>query len=123
MVENGRKIVHRGYLVGNGFPRVLRQSPTTFEVRLILPSAVSIGTGSTEVTLTTVTLVLIPMRLVRNVDMFVEAIYSFLYIVWRRLVLFVYFACKNDFAYIHSCECVKNSINEISTNEAMQSKP
>ena len=24
MVENGRKKVHRGYLVGNGFPRVLR---------------------------------------------------------------------------------------------------
>ena len=24
MAENGRKKVHRGYLVGNGFPRVLR---------------------------------------------------------------------------------------------------
>ena len=32
MVENGRKWwkkVHRGYLVGNGFSRVLRHSPTT----------------------------------------------------------------------------------------------
>ena len=25
MVENGRKKVHRGYLVGNGFPRVFRR--------------------------------------------------------------------------------------------------
>ena len=25
MVENGRKKVHRGYLVGNGFPRILRR--------------------------------------------------------------------------------------------------
>ena len=32
MAENGRKwqkIDFRGYLVGNGFPRVLRHSPTT----------------------------------------------------------------------------------------------
>ena len=29
MVENGRKKVHRGYLVGNGFSRVSRHSPTT----------------------------------------------------------------------------------------------
>ena len=34
MVENGgkwQKIDFRGYLVGNGFPRVLRHSPTTNE--------------------------------------------------------------------------------------------
>ena len=30
MVENGRKKVHRGYLVGNGFPRVVRHFPTTY---------------------------------------------------------------------------------------------
>ena len=29
MVENGRKKVHRDYLVGNGFSRVSRHSPTT----------------------------------------------------------------------------------------------
>ena len=29
MVENGRKKVHRGYLVGNGFSRSTRHSPTT----------------------------------------------------------------------------------------------
>ena len=29
MGENGRKKVHRGYLVGNGFSRVSRHSPTT----------------------------------------------------------------------------------------------
>ena len=32
MVENGRKwqkIDFRGYLVGNGFPRIIRHSPTT----------------------------------------------------------------------------------------------
>ena len=29
MVENGRKKVHRGYLVGNGFSHVFRHSPTT----------------------------------------------------------------------------------------------
>ena len=38
MVENGRKwqaIDFHGYLVGNGFPRVLRHSPTTIsQVRL-----------------------------------------------------------------------------------------
>ena len=34
MAENGRKWskkVHRGYLVGNGFPRILRHSPTTMQ--------------------------------------------------------------------------------------------
>ena len=29
MAENGGKKVHRGYLVGNGFSRVLRLFPTT----------------------------------------------------------------------------------------------
>ena len=35
MVENGRKwskMGCRGYLVGNGFPRILRHSPTTNKV-------------------------------------------------------------------------------------------
>ena len=29
MVENGGKMDFRGYLVGNGFPRIIRHSPTT----------------------------------------------------------------------------------------------
>ena len=46
MAENGRKWwkmvekVHRGYLVGNGFSRVLRLFPTTYrhakEIRIIM---------------------------------------------------------------------------------------
>ena len=35
MAENGRKWqkkVHRGYLIGNGFSRVSRHSPTTFAI-------------------------------------------------------------------------------------------
>ena len=32
MAENGRKKVHRGYLVGNGFSRVNRHSPTTMGI-------------------------------------------------------------------------------------------
>ena len=32
MAENGRKKVHRDYLVGNGFPRIIRHSPTTVTV-------------------------------------------------------------------------------------------
>ena len=34
MVENGgkwQKIDFRGYLVGNGFPRIIRHSPTTID--------------------------------------------------------------------------------------------
>ena len=32
IIENGRKKDHRGYLVGNGFSRVSRHSPTTGDV-------------------------------------------------------------------------------------------
>ena len=38
MAENGRKWwkkVHRGYLVGNGFWRFLRHSPTTYRIAFI----------------------------------------------------------------------------------------
>ena len=38
MVENGRKwwkMGCRGYLVGNGFPRVSRQSPTTSGIHMV----------------------------------------------------------------------------------------
>ena len=34
MAENGGKKVHRGYLVGNGFSRVSRHSPTTFNLHV-----------------------------------------------------------------------------------------
>ena len=39
MAENGRKKVHRGYLVENGFSRVSRHSPTTSYVshKRVLP--------------------------------------------------------------------------------------
>ena len=41
MAENGRKwpkMDFRGYLVGNGFPRVLRHSPTTTNKQIELPN-------------------------------------------------------------------------------------